>query len=239
MILQSERLHEMTTHSSVRQGRGRSQRRGESRRTGQWKLAYADFLTALMAFFLLMWLTTDSSHAERSAIAAYFTGAEASIAQTQPALPYNELEMELQFKIENSPALIGLQEHIQLHTEPAGLRIDLTDISSGALFDSGSVDPSATGAKLLGNIGEFIKPLPVSIHVEGHTDAFKTAPGHQTNWEISTARAHKALIKLQEAGIPSKRFKSVSGLADTQPLLKNQPHAPINRRISILLEISE
>lgn len=229
----------MTTYISSSRRNGRSQRRGESRRTGQWKLAYADFLTALMAFFLLMWLTTDSSHAERTAIAAYFTGAEVSPADLKPEMPYADLEVSLHSQIQNNQVLNGLKEHIQFHTEPTGLRINLTDVSSGSLFASGSADLNETGDKLLREMGKFITPLPLSIRIEGHTDAFKTAPGHQTNWQISTARANRALIVLEEAGIPSNRFKGVTGLADTQPLLPNQPHAPINRRISILLELSE
>jgi chemotaxis protein MotB len=191
-----------------------------------------------MAFFLLMWLTTDSSQAERTAIAAFFTGAEVSLTNQQSEMPYIELEASLLSAIQNNPALTDLKEHIQFHVEPSGLRINLTDASSESLFASGAENLSDTGIKLIGDIGEFITPLPFNIHIEGHTDAFKTAPGHQTNWQISTARANNTLVILEKAGIPSNRFKSVTGLADTRPLLPNQPHAPVNRRISILLELS-
>jgi chemotaxis protein MotB len=77
------------------------------------------------------------------------------------------------------------------------------------------------------------------VTLEGHTDAFKTAPDAPTNWDISSARASAALGALEHAGIASKRFKGVTGLAATRPLLPNQPHAAVNRRISIVLELSD
>ena len=188
----------MTTYSSVRQGRGRSQRRGESRRTGQWKLAYADFLTALMAFFLLMWLTTDSSHAERTAIAAYFTGTDASIV----ALDSNSISnvhVQLADQIANKPELTALSEHIKLSQLENQLRIDMTDANGETLFATGASEFSAVGEQLLTQMGDIIAPLPLDILIEGHTDAFKTAPGTRSNWEISSARAYSCLLYTSDA----------------------------------------
>jgi len=229
----------MTTYSSVHLGRGRSQRRGESRRTGQWKLAYADFLTALMAFFLLMWLSTDSSHAERSAIAAYFSGAEVPGNTVALTAADTDLEAILALEVATNPTLASLGQHIRIHTDPTGLRMELTDAATGSLFTSGSADLSQTGLELASNIGRILMPMPLSIRIEGHTDAFKTAPGTPSNWEISSARANSALRAFENAGIAPQRFKSVAGLAATKPLLPNQPHAALNRRISIVLELSE
>ena len=237
MFLQSERLQNMTAYSSVRHGRGRSQRRGESRRTGQWKLAYADFLTALMAFFLLMWLSTGSSQAERSAIAAYFSGTH--IPGNTLVHRQTDLEAILSAEITTTPALSAFAHQISLTAEPAGLRIDLTDADANSLFASGASTLSPKGLGIVSNIGHILLPMPLDIHIEGHTDAFKTAPGTPTNWDISSARASSALKALQLTGIAPDRFKSVTGLAATKPLLPNQPHAPINRRISIVLEFSE
>ena len=228
----------MTTHTSVRQGRGRSQRRGESRRTGQWKLAYADFLTALMAFFLLMWLSTGSSQAERSAIAAYFTGAETAGNTLESPLLQTDLEALLAVEIAARPALSNLREHIRLQDTPTGLRVELTDANQTPLFTKGASTLSPTGQELLANMGTIIAALPLHLTLEGHTDAFKTAPNAPTNWQISSARAASALSALEHAGIAADRFKGVTGLAATQPLLPNQPHAAVNRRISIVLEFS-
>lgn len=227
----------MATYSSVRHRRGRSQRRGEPRRPGQWKLAYADFLTALMAFFLLMWLSAGSSLIERSAIAAYFTGTEITGNMLESEASATDLETILATEIAANPVLSRFEDHIRVQARPDGLRIDLTDASSGSLFASGASDLNETGASILTNLARIITQMPFSLRIEGHTDAFKTVPGAPTNWELSSARAASALDALQADGIEASRFLSVTGLADTQPLLPTRPHAPSNRRISIVLEL--
>ena len=228
----------MTTYISSSRRNGRSQRRGESRRTGQWKLAYADFLTALMAFFLLMWLTTDSSHAERSAIAAYFSGVET---EQVVALPDQiaELNAQISNEIATHPILSELASHIRIQALETQLRIDLTDAQERSLFATGNSHFSDTGEQLLQQFSHLITHLPLDISIEGHTDAFKTAPGARSNWEISSSRAYSALELFERNGVPTDRIKSITGLAATQPFLPTQPHAAINRRVSIVLEFSD
>lgn len=226
------------TYSSVQNGRGRGQRRGEPRRPGQWKLAYADFLTALMAFFLLMWLSTDSSAAERAAIAAYFSGNDASVTANGALPPVLDLHANIATQIDEHAVLTGLTKHIQLVDEQSALRIELTDLQTGSLFEPGRAALNTTGEALLSSLAALLAPMPVSLRVEGHTDAFKTAPTARDNWDISASRASNARRLLQNAGIDPAQFKSVTGLAATQPLLVNQPHAAVNRRISIVLELS-
>jgi len=223
----------MATYSSVLNGRGRSLRRGESRRPGQWKLAYADFLTALMAFFLLMWLATEQSVAERGAIAAYFTGGTVSDTVT----PVSDLQANLLSVMETNPEFSGLSGHIHLTNTPNGVRIDLSETSGAPLFSNADTALNATGIHLLSEMGALIADYPTQISVEGHTDAFKTHTGAYSNWDISSRRAAAAQHVLQQAGIAPDRFEAVVGLADTLPLNPNQPHAPINRRISIILEL--
>jgi len=186
-----------------------------------------------------MWLSTDSSNAERSAIAAYFSGAQTTGNANLMVEASADLENLLAIEVSENPALAGLSEHIRFYSDPNSLRIELTDATTGSLFMSGSEKFSETGLKLAKNIGLILKPLSLGIRIEGHTDAFKTAPGTPTNWEISTARANSALRELESAGIAPQRFKSIAGLAATKPLLPNQPHAAVNRRISIVLELSK
>lgn len=191
-----------------------------------------------MAFFLLMWLSTDSSQAERSAIAAYFTGADPEAHQSGIPVSVASLETILTEHLETDQTLASLREHIHLVAEPNGLRIDLTDSNTGSLFTSGASELNPRGETLVRNIGRIITPMPLNLTIEGHTDAFKTAPAARSNWDISSARASHALTLLQEAGIAPDRFVAITGLAATRPLLPTQPHAAINRRISILLELS-
>ncbi|MEO9968302.1 MAG: flagellar motor protein MotB [Hyphomonadaceae bacterium] len=224
----------MANFSSVRHGRGRGHRRGESRRSGQWKLAYADFLTALMAFFLLMWLSAGTSMTERSAIAALFgaSPSEASVpTMTAPALERLLVETLAQKNVSE------LQAHIGIEPAADGLRINLTDKPGRSLFNTGESHFNEDGMALTLALGDVLAGMPQRIRIEGHTDAFKTAVGTDNNWVISSARANAALTLLSQAGIASNRFSSVAGMADTIPLIPSRPHAPANRRVSIVLEL--
>ena len=227
----------MATISSVRHGRGRGHRRGESRRPGQWKLAYADFLTALMAFFLLMWLSTDSSQAERAAIAAVFTGAPTyETVATSPSF-MEATRAELMAELTEAPQFISMREHIHLTEVATGLRIDISDASEQPLFHTASADLNETGQALITDIGYLLATVTASVSVEGHTDAFASGPDGVSNWELSSARAHAALGYLQAAGVNPMNINAVTGLAATKPLLPTQPHASVNRRVSIVLEL--
>ncbi|MEL7453286.1 MAG: flagellar motor protein MotB [Pseudomonadota bacterium] len=225
----------MATYSSVQRGRGRSHRRGESRRPGQWKLAYADFLTALMAFFLLLWLSTESSASQRADIAAYFKGHTEGYALLAQDAPSEALYANVLTQLEENSSLLGLLDHIRLSPEEHGLRIELSEAAGKPLFALGDAELNAAGTSLVRAMAHVINPLPGHIRIEGHTDAYSTQGAEITNWDISVDRANAARRVLQHGGVSADRIKSVSGLADTVPLLVNQPHAPANRRISIVL----
>lgn len=228
----------MATYSSVRLGRGRGHRRGEPRRPGQWKLAYADFLTALMAFFLLMWLSTGSSQTERMAIAAYFTGADIIDARDNSVASQPDIEAALLADLADSSIFETLKDSVHLTASPTGLRIDLTDGGHAALFQSASGDLNEIGYQLVGELGRALNKLPVNLSVEGHTDAFVDPSNTASNWALSSDRAHSALLALRASGVADSRIMGVTGLASTQPILPSQPHAAINRRVSIVLELS-
>ncbi|MEM6899119.1 MAG: OmpA family protein [Pseudomonadota bacterium] len=223
----------MATYSSARLGRGRSLRRGESRRPGQWKLAYADFLTALMAFFLLMWLSTERSIEDRQGIAAYFQGGvdqQATLIEDASILP------SLIETITSSTTLLPNGHRVFVSQTEGGVRVELTDAHALPLFDMGGEQLSEMGANLLSHIASLIEEQPIVVTIEGHTDAFP-ASGSSTNWDLSTARANAARAELEGAGFDASRIKAVVGLADTVPIVPNQPHAAVNRRISIVLEL--
>lgn len=174
---------------------------------------------------------------ERSAIAAFF-GTEQSVASDlvpQTTVPaFERLLAETLAKSEAS----DLQDHIAIEAAPEGLRINLTDRPGRSLFNTGKSDFNEDGIALTLALGIILADMPQLLRIEGHTDAFKTATGSASNWVISSARANAALDLLTHAGIEQNRFTAVTGLADTVPLMPTQPHAPVNRRISIVLELS-
>ena len=226
----------MANYSSVRYGRGRSQRRGEARRPGQWKLAYADFLTALMAFFLLMWLSTEQSAENRTAIAAYFSGNSSTNAGQGVAPDADGSYTALMAKLTDAPGLSPFDGQIQLIERGEALRIEASDLTEAALFEMGQPDLTPAGRVLLAEIGRALLAEPFHVRIEGHTDAFPSHFEDMDNWQLSSRRANAARQALEAAGLAQDRIKAVTGLAATAPLLPNQPHAARNRRISIVLE---
>jgi chemotaxis protein MotB len=190
-----------------------------------------------MAFFLLMWLSTGTSMTERSAIAAYFGAEQTTATDHLPQTTVPALERLLAETLAQHDAA-NLQAHIGIEAAPEGLRINLTDTPDRSLFNTGASQFNEAGVALTLALGRVLADLPQNLRIEGHTDAFKTPAGADSNWVISSARANAALELLTGAGVAPNRFTAVTGLAATTPLIPTRPHAPVNRRVSIVLELS-
>jgi chemotaxis protein MotB len=90
--------------------------------------------------------------------------------------------------------------------------------------------------KLLGKVAEIIKKLPNKIKISGHTDAQPFAAGSErSNWDLSAERANASRRALEQLGVAKQRIAQVVGMADRDPIEPNDPFAPENRRISIVL----
>ena len=228
---------------------------------GSWKVAYADFVTAMMAFFLLMWLLAMVSPEKRAAISEYFKhfsifeqsgksfmkessqifakpGGEAKTLNKEFGQGPGEMSAE-QFKNRLKKAidekLQGLKEHLMVDTVEGGVRIQLVDTEGKPMFRPGSAEPSPSAMEILRFVTDNIKDMPNKIAVEGHTDSSPLNKQKFTNWELSTERALAARRLLQEDGIDSNRIARVVGYADTELLYKDNPTDSRNRRISIIL----
>lgn len=205
-----------------------------ARKFGTWKLAYADFLTALMAFFLLLWLVSGVSQDGRAQIASYFN--DKPIAQTgQPVSATDPVSAGVLADLKSDSVLKAAGRSVVLVTTPDGVRLNLVDSARNPLFDTGSGELTDAGRTLVQAAGHALTTLPYTITIEGHTDAFPSADPARTNWDISAQRASEARRALMAAGINEDRVRAVTGLADTQPLRPGQPHLSENRRISILV----
>lgn len=249
---------------------------------GAWKVAYADFVTAMMAFFLLMWLISSTTEQQRDGLANYFNPkipisetsgggdsmlsgdsvySENTLAQNDTGgrdqnvtdferqrellekEKMNELGAEVIKQVEamdpkEFEELTGtdeLLEHMRLSVTDEGLRIELVDINGTPLFASGSTEPTELFIALIEVVSRVIKTVDNPLRISGHTDAKQFAPGSAyTNWELSADRANVARALIKGYNILPARFVGVEGLADTKPLSED-PFAPENRRISILL----
>lgn len=238
----------------------RKKSHGHAHHGGAWKVAFADFMTAMFALFLVLWLVNQSSDV-KSAIAGYFQDplgradefgssiVQGEGAQTQMARPLQPTQVidfridrllrlaeQIKEKMGRIPLLDSLRNHVEITLTDEGLRIELLEDSTAQFFQSGSAVPSPRGKALLEVIGGELATDSNHVAVEGHTDSrpFVNANGY-SNWELSTDRANAARRILGEGGVSSRRFDEVRGLADRHLRYPDLPFDPRNRRVSILV----
>jgi len=226
---------------------------------GSWKVAYADFVTAMMAFFLLMWLLNMTSEEKRARLSQYFKyfsiydqggtsfmdrtsalfseSGESSQKALQAMRESNIQNIEEELKKGIMGKLEDSKDQVVVDTVEGGVRIQVTDKEGSLMFETGSIKLTPRAKGILRVIGENINKLPNKVSVEGHTDALPYAKSDYSNWELSTGRASTARRELEFYGLDAKRIDRVSGYADKDPLIKDNPQDPRNRRISIILKV--
>lgn len=325
---------------------------------GGWKVAYADFMTAMMAFFLLMWILASSDEQKLRGIAEYFTnatlpggsgvldgatlgppgtltasngaivargsengkiddmtpaqwevrdvtatadpneenpgtnegvhdnpvgGAASDIAaegqKENPAVgvasaqgagespdtlagagkseasrqaasgadphaaddkKFEELKAEILQAMQESPELRTLEKNVIFEQTPEGLHIQIVDQEGKPMFASGRAAMTNDFQTLLGRMGQSLSEISNPVILSGHTDAVPFAPGADyDNWDLSSDRANATRRVFEGAGVSKDRILRVSGLADTKPLVPENPTDASNRRISILVKYEE
>src|SRR3954447_8290713 len=214
---------------------------------GAWKVAYADFVTAMMALFIVLWLMNSSDHM-RKAIAGYFndprgssstTGTDRAGAGEAVALSRNDLHAlkeRLEQQVTSNPALVKLKKQIEITITPEGLRIELIESRDGTFFETGSATLNDNGRTTLALLANQLGQVPNLISIEGHTDAraYADANGYG-NWELSADRANAARRLMEHAGLRSGQISQVRGFADRQLRVPSDPLDPSNRRISVIV----
>ena len=313
---------------------------------GAWKVAYADFVTAMMAFFLLMWLLNATTEEQRKGLADYFSpnnvlshsssgvgqpfggrtafsdggmasdlgsvqvtqGHQPAVDQVEeddsdvvaqprphrndtksdapdlggksaPARPGRgtrrcradrpdfaprpravrvaqrppteaELKAELEKRekqafdqaaqqirdaVRGDPSLRDLANQLAIDMTPEGLRIQLLDAEREPMFPFGSAEPNDRARQLLQKVAPVLAHLTQDISIAGHTDAAPFAGPGRTNWELSADRANATRRLLVDAGLQQSRIRSVTGNAERDPLVPEDPLAAANRRIAIVV----
>jgi len=223
----------MAVAYSSRRNQGRKPA-ASARKLGTWKLAYADFLTALCAFFLIMWIIQGVSKQERQSIAQQF-GAE-----TETPVPNDDkakVSQALANTLRDNPDLAAYGSSVTISSEANFIRIELSDMAERPLFETGDGRLNQTGRHLTQLTGRAIAALPLPIKIEGHTDSHPSRTLGYSNWELSSDRANSARRLLIQAGVDEARILAVTGLAHTRPLLQDAPEDAANRRLSIVLVI--
>jgi chemotaxis protein MotB len=256
---------------------------------GAWKIAYADFVTAMMAFFLLMWLLGSTTEGDKKGISDYFqtplkvalaggsgsgasnsliTGGGNDITQTAGQTSKGDsedqkakkiaserfrkaeamadsrrlsaLSTKIAAAISNNKKLSDFSNQIKMEITPDGLRIQIVDDQRRPMFDSGSASVKPYMRELLREIGVALLDVENKISLDGHTDrlAYGSPLGY-SNWELSADRANTTRRELMAAGMPENKLARVVGMGSSVPFDADNPNAPTNRRISILVMTKE
>lgn len=271
---------------------------------GAWKVAYADFVTAMMAFFLLLWLLNAVSQEQLEGISDYFAPISmntatsggggllqgrtldtrgvfnarehrinifADVSPTDAArvshadaptpdatddandadadtdrldamlrqreqAAFEAAEQQLRLAIASMPELAGLADSLLIDQTPEGLRIQIVDQERLPMFPLGSAEMHDHTHQLLSLVATIIAQAPQDVEISGHTDSTPySADRGYGNWELSADRANAARRAVIAMGVPEDRITRVVGKAATSPLIADDPKAPANRRLSIVL----
>jgi chemotaxis protein MotB len=214
---------------------------------GAWKVAYADFVTAMMALFIVLWLL-NSSKKIQDAVGGYFrdphgtadkAGKDIVGSAGGSIVPHDnmqELKKQLEKAISGVPNFDKLKNHIEMTVTPEGLRIELLEAGNSTFFESGSSKPSRDGQDIVIALAQQLGKLPNKLTVEGHTDAkpYATVTTYG-NWELSADRANAARRLIQQNGVRQDQVMQVRGYADQSLRKPDQPLDPSNRRISLIV----
>lgn len=241
---------------------------------GAWKIAFADFMTAMFAFFLVMWLLSTSSPKQLAGIAEQFkmplkvaiNGGQKSSNSTsvipgggsdptskvdgEVSKPEEEssndpndvkrledLKQRLDDMIESSPVLKQFRPQLLIDITPEGLRIQIVDSSNRPMFDRSSAVVASYMRAILRELGPVLNEQPSKLTLSGHTDATAYTQGDKSysNWELSADRANASRRELLAGGMQDTKVLRVVGVSSSVHLNKEDPYAPVNRRISIVV----
>jgi len=233
---------------------------GHGHHGGAWKVAFADFMTAMFAMFLVLWLVNQSSDV-KAAVSGYFqdplgsareAGASVIAGQGGQVAPPSaqaplivtqirrqELERvaeQMQAQLAANPEFEGLLDHLEVTLTDEGLRIELREDTTGVFFELGSAQPKPTAAAFLRIIGAELGGLPNGVTIDGYTDArpYASKIGY-SNWELSTDRGNAARRLMTEGGLAPLQIQSVRGHADRELRAPEDPLSPANRRVTITM----
>ena len=187
---------------------------------GNWKLVYADFVTVLMAFFLVVWILLWNKISQLPEV-------DTRCIQNMAADLHRQIDEDKALRRGGIPILIVL--------EPDGLRLTLLD-NNQPMFQTGGTVLSSFAKEQFGKIASAVNMCPDNpLKIEGYTDATPYSGGitGYGNWELSAERANAARRELLSKNVASSRISQVIGYGDSVPSLPKDPTNPLNRRISI------
>lgn len=226
----------------------RSKRGNAGSHGGAWKVAYADFVTALMSLFIVLWLMNTSKPVQ-DAVGGYFRDPNGTaqkkgtqlggVGDTGAAIKEDmaKLKRDLMLSMAKMADFDKIKKLIELTVTPEGLKIELMEDPHGTFFENGSAQPTLVLQSVLKILVPELGKLPNPISIEGHTDSKPFSDSKiYGNWELSTDRANAARRLMESNGIRPEQIVQVRGCADRNLRNKLQPEDPSNRRVAMIIQ---
>jgi len=231
---------------------------------GAWKVAYSDFVTTMMALFIVLWIV-GQNETTREAVAQYFKdpgafrqGSSATLmlggSGVLPGQPpghggkagegergaderaLSAAADDFKEKMERLGLFETLRDQVKVDMTTEGLRVELMERDGAPFFRVGSAIVLPVMRPVLENLARAVKPLPNRITIEGHTDSRQYgSPEYYSNWELSGDRTNSARRIMESAGLDPGRIDRLVGHADQLLLVPTDPLAARNRRIAIII----
>ncbi|MDR3476575.1 MAG: flagellar motor protein MotB [Gammaproteobacteria bacterium] len=224
---------------------------------GSWKIAYADFVTAMMSFFLLMWLLSLLNKYQLDGIAEYFnhplkdaftrnddskrkdkvkTFTHTEIATEKPMQAIEAMKAKILTDLDKNPQMSQYKNLLNFEVTEDGLKIELRDLDKKSMFSQGKTDFQVQAKQILSWLSDELNHYPNRVMILGHTDAVPYDGGENYgNWELSADRANATRRTLIKAGMDDQKIIRVVGVADTALLDKSNAFDAVNRRIEIVV----
>jgi len=240
-------------------------KKGGGHHGGAWKVAYADFVTAMMALFIVLWILSAGEDVKQ-AVAGYFKdpvgfqSGGGKLINTNPQLnlldenilrerelkemqrkKFEKMQHEIMNQLSDNESLSFLLDQVKFEMTDEGLRIEMIDSSKDVFFRLGSSQLKNEAAIILNKIGSEINKLPNKVAIEGHTDIrpFNHGSLEYTNYELSADRANSARRALLKGGLDESQIEEIRGYAANRLRDQDDPYNLVNRRISIVIKYSE
>lgn len=242
---------------------------GHGHHGGAWKVAYADFVTAMMALFMVLWLLASTDAASRKEISQYFrTGilpegdlsmnrasqVTPSVIEQSPQPPPPEDESAIQVNTETAKQISNKLDrlaaldadmaqvirNVRIKVTSEGVLIETIDEDEGLLFDVSSSKLSPALEKFLKAFAPMVAKLNRPVEINGHTDARPFASSaRKDNWDLSYERAVAARQILEANGVAPKLVVGLFARGSSQLYTPDQPLNAQNRRLSFLLKTAK
>lgn len=231
---------------------------------GAWKVAYADFVTAMMAFFLMLWLLGSVTEDKRKGIADYFSptfslqshssggsgilgGQSFSVIEsiTDDIATKERFDAESKLLQEVAKALEAFSgqstvrelalQHVNIRLTDEGLVVDIFDLPNSRLFAPGTSEAEPVLSVLVDMIVQSFALVQNPVAVVAHSAAFPSVIRDNPVWPLSVGRAMVMRELLLGLGLDDMRMARVTGHADRSPAMRENLMAVRNNRLEVIL----